>query len=382
MADNFHRTMRSLERDSGIPSTLTASITLVLFCGGLFWAFHTHITRYEISDSARLEVNASAHPVQSAYAGRLVSSSLVLGRTVREGEVLAELDTENEQLALEEERARYAAIEPQLAALAAQIEVERSGNEADRRVSSFSDATALSQYRQADIEAAQVERQAARARQMRAEGILAPADADRADAEARSKRANADSLKAALSRVEPELRVKEQDREARIRQVASSKAKLESDLLVSAATIKRLESEIERRIIRAPASGRLAECATLTPGSHVSEGQQLGVILPSSQLRIVAQFQPAAALGKIRAGQPATLRLDGFPWAQFGVVTARVSAVASEISDGKVRVEMTVLKAPRVSLQHGLPGIAEIELERTTPAALLLRSAGSLAGVR
>lgn len=102
------------------------------------------------------------------------------------------------------------------------------------------------------------------------------------------------------------------------------------------------------------------------------------------KLQIIAEFPPAAALGKVRPGQPAILRLDGFRWAQYGTVSARVSHVAEEIRDGKVRVELAVNSArpAEIPYQHGLPGSVEVEVERVSPAVLILRSAGKLVGAR
>jgi membrane fusion protein (multidrug efflux system) len=93
---------------------------------------------------------------------------------------------------------------------------------------------------------------------------------------------------------------------------------------------------------------------------------------------VIAEFVPAAALGRVKAGQPARLRLTGFPWAQYGSVGAAVSSVGSEIRDGKVRVELTVRPeaASRIPAQHGLPGSVEVEVERISPAYLMLRAAG------
>jgi membrane fusion protein (multidrug efflux system) len=56
--------------------------------------------------------------------------------------------------------------------------------------------------------------------------------------------------------------------------------------------------------------------------------------------------------------------------------------VAGEIRDGKVRVELAVNAASRsrIPFQHGLPGSVEVEVERTSPAVLLLRSAGEAVG--
>jgi membrane fusion protein (multidrug efflux system) len=86
----------------------------------------------------------------------------------------------------------------------------------------------------------------------------------------------------------------------------------------------------------------------------------------------------------VRPGQPARLRLDGFPWAEYGTVAATVERVASEVRAGRVRVELAVDgKHPfTVPLEHGLPGRLEIEVERTTPATLILRAAGQALAVR
>jgi len=100
----------------------------------------------------------------------------------------------------------------------------------------------------------------------------------------------------------------------------------------------------------------------------------------ATQFKIVASFAPAVALGRIYPGLPATMRLDGFPWAQYGTIQATVRHVATKINDGSVQVELAIIAPPRsfVPLQQGLPGEVEIELEQISPALLLLRAAGSL----
>ncbi len=382
MANSFHRVSQSLRADNGIRSTAGVLVAVGLIGAWLIWAFKAHLTRYEISDSARLEVNGAAYPVQANASGRLVASQMVLGREVSAGQVLAELDSNDERLNLQQERTRLASLAPQLQALQSQTKSEQDGRGDERRVLDFSVEGAQAQYRQAEAQASVAERDAERATRLRAEGIISDADAQRAKADAQSKRAAAENLKDATSRLEPELQVRERDRDVRLKQILEDTTKLEADMAMSSASVKRLEYEIERRRIRAPISGRLAECAALRPGSHISEGQQLGVILPQGKLEVVAEFQPSAALGKVRAGQPAILRLQGFPWAEYGTIPARVAKVAGEIRDGKVRVELTVNppSRSRISFQHGLPGSVEVQVERLSPAALILQSAGDAMG--
>jgi membrane fusion protein (multidrug efflux system) len=76
------------------------------------------------------------------------------------------------------------------------------------------------------------------------------------------------------------------------------------------------------------------------------------------------------------------LRLDGFPWAQYGSLGATVSQVGSEVRGGRVRVELLLdaHSASRIPRQHGLPGSVEVQVESLSPAALALRAAGRMIG--
>jgi multidrug resistance efflux pump len=384
MAESFHRITQSLRRDSGLTSTTAAFVGISLLIAWGLWAFKARVTRYESSDSARLEVSTSAYPVQANITGEMKTSYLVLGREVHVGDVVAELDSSTQSLNLEEERARWASFGPQIAALRAQMESERAGSGDEKNVLSVAKQQAAAQISQAEAQADQAETEARRAESLRAAGVIAAAEAERTAADARSKRSAANAIQLAAQQLEPQLNVRQRDREVRLRKLLEDESKLQAERATSEAAIRKLQHDVEYRRIRAPISGRFAECATLPPGSHITEGQQLGVILPAGAVEIVAEFSPSAAMGKIHRGQNATLRLDGFPWAQYGTVSARVSRVATEIRDGKVRVELAVTGVSRsaMSLQHGAPGKVEIETETTSPAALLFRSAGALVGAQ
>jgi hypothetical protein len=55
-----------------------------------------------------------------------------------------------------------------------------------------------------------------------------------------------------------------------------------------------------------------------------------------------------------------------------------VTNVAGEDRDGRARVELDVLPSPtlKTPLLHGMPGEVEIEVERTPPWSLVMRTAG------
>jgi membrane fusion protein (multidrug efflux system) len=72
------------------------------------------------------------------------------------------------------------------------------------------------------------------------------------------------------------------------------------------------------------------------------------------------------------------MRVAGFPWTQYGMLTAQVVAVSSEVTDGKIRVEPALddQASSAIPHRHGLVGDVEIELEEVSPAVLLARAAG------
>src|SRR5262249_48761572 len=118
-------------------------------------------------------------------------------------------------------------------------------------------------------------------------------------------------------------------------------------------------------------------------GSVVRAAERLGAVVPSGRPQVVAHF-PVAVVERIHPGQPARVRLEGFPWTQYGTLTATVAEVGNEPSEGQVRVELvlTAGSASPIPIGHGLPGSVEVEVERVSPAVLVLRSAGQWLAIR
>jgi multidrug resistance efflux pump len=183
-----------------------------------------------------------------------------------------------------------------------------------------------------------------------------------------------------VERLGSEDRSKARSQEARLAELRGQVASLEGQNATAQAVVRQLESALEQRKIRAPIAGHIAELSELRVGSVVGEGARLGALVPAGKLKAVALFDPPAALGRVRPGQLACLRLDGFPWTQYGTVPATVTSVADEVRDGHIRAELAVHPDPAspIPLQHGLPGTVEVEVERVTPATLVLRAAGRL----
>jgi membrane fusion protein (multidrug efflux system) len=382
MASPFSRTTRSLNADSYRRSILGLVIVMLALAAWAAWLFLASVALYEVSDSARLEVDSAVHPVQSPLAGRVVATHLLMGRQVQAGDLLIELDSATNRLQLNEEQSRLGALSAQLDRLRNEMTAQNHSLGQTRDATPVAVAEARARHRASEADARQTAEEARRLEKLRADGLVSDLLLLRAQAEAEKSRAAADALGLEIARLEKDQSAKETDRQANIENLKRQAAVIEGDMNTCKAAIERLRHEIERRRIRALASGRLGEAAGLRVGSVVSEGEKLGAIVPTSVLKVVAEFAPSVALGRIRSGQRARLRLEGFPWTEYGGVSATVSNVASEPRGDRVRVELTISpdSPSAIPLQHGLPGTVEVEVERVSPASLLLRAAGRRLG--
>jgi len=379
MAASFSRTLRSIRADRPTRHVVAIGVAVLLLGGWSAWAAWARIAVFEATPTARLEVEQASHPVQAPVAGRVMSIAMPLGGEVRVGDVLCELEGDAQRLELGQSKARLAALEPEIAAARKELEAHAQASVDDGQGVDATVAEARAKLDEAKVAEKLAGEQLARAERLKKEGLVSDAELERARSEVAQKRAASQAFQMAIGRTGASGRADLSDRRARREGLARDIAVLEGEQLTTKALMERLEHQIALRVVRATVTGKLAEVAAVTVGSVVREGDRLGAIVPDGGLRIIAEFPPPRALGRIRAGQPARMRLDGFPWAQHGTIPAKVSHLASEVREGRVRVELEVLPSDTdVPLQHGLPGTLEVEVERASPLVLILRAAGKM----
>lgn len=375
---DFASSFRSLRAENGLTLAWMLLLAAGTLAAWLSWAVFARVSLYEVSSDARVELDGATFPIDSPFVGRIAASNLHVGEQVRRGDLLVEIDAHPEQLQLQEEQVQIDGLVPQLARLRLQIEAELGARGEEERGVILSKAEAAGRTREAEIPARFAEQELARIRKLYGQQMVSTHDLEKAESEAGRLRSAVTALEAAWSRVPQEQAERNRERDVRIARLEGEAATLEARRQTLRAEIARLSYEVDRRRIRAPVDGKIGEAAMLRIGAVVAEGDRLGSVLPAGHLLVVAQYPAQAAFGRIRAGQRATLRLEGFPWAEFGTVSATVAAVAQEIRDGKVRVELAIEQKSsfRGALEHGMPGTLEVAVDRISPLALTLRTAG------
>jgi multidrug resistance efflux pump len=385
MSIAFSRSMRLFDLSDFRGPILSIAVAAIVLGAWFVWALRARISLYEVADTARIEVEHAAYPIEAQVSGRVVKSYFVLGQNVTAGQLLVELDAASERLKLAEQQTQPLVRESQVTALRGEIAAGEKALEEARQTAAAALDQARAQLREAEEAARFAHIEEDRLTPLRSNGIISELEFLRLKSETRKRDAAAASARLAVVKLEQEHRTIGRDREAQLERLRSEITRVESQVFTDRATIKRMEHEVGIRRIEAPVSGRIGELTEQHPGTFVQAGTKLGAIIPEGGLKIVAYFQPESAMGRIQPGQPALLRLDGFPWGQYGSLAATVRTVAGEAKDGRVRVELQLLRdqVAAIPLQHGLPGTVEIEVRRVSPLMLVLEYvAASLGAAR
>jgi membrane fusion protein (multidrug efflux system) len=382
MPASFQKTLGALaverrRRRRVVMAVLAAGVLLGAWMVWLAWA---RVPVYAVSRAARIQASDEVHPVDVYSSGRVTSVHLPVGGAVQAGDVLLELDATDTRLLLDEVNARVNGTEAQIAALQQEVaareqaiaETERAGK------ANLSEATAMQQ--ESATVAGLAAQEGQRTEQLYQAGVVPEAERSRARAGVEQSQALATARRMRLTVVQTESRLGLADRRAEKANLERTLASLQAER--EAATIQRakLREQIARHVVRAPVTGVLGQVQAPRIGSMVEIGQTVAVITPAGGLTIEADFAPLVTVGRMRSGQFAHMRADGFPWTQYGTLAAQVAAVSGEAEGGLVRVTLTISAPERtaIPLRHGITGTVEIALEEVSPATLLMRAVGGI----
>jgi multidrug resistance efflux pump len=377
VATSFSNTLQALVADTLHRHYFGLTIIGVVLIAWFAWFLFAEVGIYKTAP-ARLQAERNIHAVEARAEGQVVAIHMAVGREVRMGDILVELEDTAVRLKLAEQSAMLDSARAQLRAINAGIAAEEQALVEVREATAVAQAETRLRFEQAQATAHLADEEFARWRTLRASGFASDLQALERQTTARGRRSEAEGLRLAITRQQRDRSVAEADRHASIERLRREAAERAGFIATTTEITQQLKHDSQRYLLRAPVDGPLAEVADLWPGMMVRSGERLATIVPPGQLKMTAEF-PSTAVGHIRTGQPAWLRLDGFPWGQYGRVAALVLRVAKEPRAGKIRVELTIpSRHASIPLQHGLLGTVEIEVERASPAVLVLRAAGAL----
>lgn len=213
----------------------------------------------------------------------------------------------------------------------------------------------------------QAERDARATQRLLDQGVLSAAEHARAEAEVRERRralkaAEVERLGRQVARIElsrTRLDLEHEQREqlhARLRAVQDAHAALS----------RAYEAWCRDHVLVSPIPGRVAFHRIWSTNQWVAADEEVMTVIPSLD-EIVGRVELGQrSSGKVEVGQRLVIKLDGYPYREFGVVEGRVASVPSIAREGVYLVTVHLPHGLRTShghalvLRHDMRGTAEI----------------------
>ncbi len=124
-------------------------------------------------------------------------------------------------------------------------------------------------------------------------------------------------------------------------------------------------------VVRAPEDGLVAFTEFWTTGDYVSAGKTLFTIVPPGTGGIVGQMElPMLKSGKVKQGQRVHVKLDNYPYMEYGILTGEVNHISLVPNVEFYNVEVVFPHGlvssygKTIDLLQGMSGSAEIVTEK------------------
>ena len=94
-----------------------------------------------------------------------------------------------------------------------------------------------------------------------------------------------------------------------------------------------LQSQIndwfENYVLTSPIEGKITLTNYWSENQVINAGERLATIVPDEETIIIARaFVPSSGLGKVETGQKVHIKLSGFPYMEYGILTGRVNTIS------------------------------------------------------
>jgi membrane fusion protein (multidrug efflux system) len=331
---------------------LFASVLGILILVGVV-AFWLYSRTYESTDDAQVDghLNGITARIDGVIKGVYVEEN----QSIQAGQIIAEMDPRDYEVALEQAQAQFLKSQADLRAENPNVPItqssaqttistsqsEVSNAEAGVAAAERDQAAALARLQEVEANSAKAQGDVGRYKALVDKEEVARAQYDQVVATAKALAASVDS---ARSSAESAQKVVDQRRaildQARSRlaqanvdapnQVAISKANLQShqaDVQAMKAQVDRAQLDLSYCKIISPSAGVVSK-RTVDVGEHVSKGQRLITFADLGDLWVTANFKESQ-LREMHAGQSVTISVDAFDQKFDGYVEAMPGATGS-----------------------------------------------------
>lgn len=164
-----------------------------------------------------------------------------------------------------------------------------------------------------------------------AENVISAADFEGSSQNLLAKQNSAAGFDATLTSTELQIIQNEQQlieltlqRENEIAEYERGIAQSRQQLLAQIAQWK------QQYVLEAPAPGRVTLVSYWSENQHVGVGDKLASIVPDGTTEVIGRVQvPTPGFGKVKVGQAVNVKLNGYPYMEFGVLKGQIRSLSA-----------------------------------------------------
>ena len=174
-------------------------------------------------------------------------------------------------------------------------------------------------------------------------------------------------------RTQTQIRIAELDRTLEQLGITEQRDSAQTSMSLIAAYQKLLGSVDEwdkRYALRAPQAGRISFTKSASERRFVNQNEEVATLVPDGGHAIVGRLAlPEQNSGRVKIGQRVYIRLDGFPFQEYGTIEGRVKQIALVPRDGRYAIDvelpqqMTTTFRRQVELRQEMQGDAGVVTE-------------------
>jgi membrane fusion protein (multidrug efflux system) len=380
---------------------IVIAVVLAVAVGGVAYSLYSR--RFETTDDAQIDGNISN--VSPRTSGNVSAVFVSENQPVKQGDVLAEVDPADLQIAVAQARAQVAQAQAQLAAEDPTVPITQTANQS-AVATAHSDVAAAqaalsaakkdveqltAQLAQAEANnrTAQLEKQ--RSEKLVAQGAVSQSDYDTRLNTATANAASVDALRQSLAAARDRVTQQEaqlgalQSHAAEVtsnapRQVATRQASVamrQAELDLAKAQLDQAERNLSYAKIIAPTAGIVAK-KSIAVGDHVAPGQLVIAISQTDSLWVTANYRETQ-LERMHAGQPADVHVDAIDADLHGTIESVGGATGSRLSvlppeNASGNYVKVVQRIPvRIALDPGQPGLDRLRIGMSVEPKVTVR---------
>ncbi|MEL6132151.1 MAG: HlyD family efflux transporter periplasmic adaptor subunit [Bacteroidota bacterium] len=184
-------------------------------------------------------------------------------------------------------------------------------------------------------------------KQLAAEGAIAKLEADQAEVIFLRKKLAMEQVEASIFNHQ----IQQEEYETRLAELQQGNLAEETDLTIGLQeSMKRLDNAMGRwkqqYLIVAPVEGEVVFADIWAKDQYVEAGTPVMSITPETQAIIGKAFLALQGAGKVKQGQRVHIKLDAYPFEQYGMLEGHILSMSSIPTDGTYVVDLV--------LEHGL----------------------------